>query len=63
MKKHFFALFIGVICGTLAFSMIQILSVTNKSDRIQADFDNIFWPALSTVIGFSMSEFISTKLE
>ena len=66
MKKHFLALFIGAICGTLAFSILQMISTTtNKKNQLSTTdtFIHIYWPVFATVFGFSISEFISTKME
>jgi len=65
MKKHFLALFIGAICGTLAFSILQMISTNNKKNQLSTtdNFIHIYWPVFATVVGFSISEFILTKIE
>ena len=44
---------------------MQTLSVNNTKKQLNEtdNFNQIFWSLFSTVIGFSISEYILTKLE
>jgi len=65
MNKHFLALFIGIVFGVLTFSIMQLLSASHTENQLKKtdNLNKIYWSVFSIVIGFSISEFISTKLE